>query len=61
MATFADTLLACVHVPGNTRLIATCSKKYSVADAQFGADSYEIDLSSPITDLRKLGKEKKLK
>jgi hypothetical protein len=32
MATFAVTLRACVHVPDNTRLIATYLEKYSVAD-----------------------------
>jgi hypothetical protein len=33
MVTFDVTLLACVHVPGNTTLIATCSEEYSLADA----------------------------
>jgi hypothetical protein len=32
MATFAVTLPACIHVPDNTRLTATYSEKYSVAD-----------------------------
>jgi hypothetical protein len=64
MATFAVMLLACVHTRDNTRFIATSSEKYSVADVfreinkeilkrfyvtgLFGADSYEINFSSPV-------------
>jgi hypothetical protein len=32
MVTFAITLLACVHVPDNTRLIATYSEEYWLAN-----------------------------
>jgi hypothetical protein len=50
MVTFAVTLPACVHIPDNTRLIATYLEEYSLADVfreigklaclgQFSADS----------------------
>jgi hypothetical protein len=61
--TFAVTLQACIHVPDNTRLIATYSEEYSLADAfreihklaclgQFSAQTAKIDLSSLVRDLR---------
>jgi hypothetical protein len=68
MATFAVSLPVSDHIP-NARLIATYSKKYSVANVfreihedipkgllvtcvgQFGAESYDIDFSSPLCDL----------
>jgi hypothetical protein len=57
MVTFAVTLLACVHVPDNTRLIATYSEENSLADVfrgihklaclgQFSADSKNLFLFS---------------
>jgi hypothetical protein len=60
--TFTITLLACIHVPDNTRLTATYSEEYLLANVfreihklaclgQFRADS-KIDFSSPVGDLR---------
>jgi hypothetical protein len=62
MVTFAVTLPACAHVPDNTRLIATYSEEYSLADVfreihqlaclVNSAQTAKTDFSSHVGDLR---------